>query len=134
MMSALGAVLAADLLKRYPALRVLGWAMAFGTLFLVLLACPEIAVQDWTRVSLSAWMALAYGGVVVAGIGYLVFWKSMGEIGAIRTMVYNTLVPPVAIVIAIITLGEAFRPLQALGAVALLGGVALARLAPAKRS
>jgi drug/metabolite transporter (DMT)-like permease len=130
--SASGAVLVVDILERYPAHRVLGWAMACGTLSLLVLAWPEMVVHPWRQVSASAWMALAYGGVVVGGLGYAAIWKSIGEVGATRTMVYNSLVPPVAIVIAVVTLGEVFTPLQALGAVATLGGVAMTRFAPAK--
>jgi drug/metabolite transporter (DMT)-like permease len=131
--SASGAVLVVDLLQRYPAHRVLGWTMACGTLSLLVLAWPEMVAHPWRQVSASAWMALAYGGVVVGGLGYAATWKSIGEVGATRTMVYNSLVPPVAIMIAVVTLGEAFTPLQALGALATLGGVAMTRFAPAKR-
>jgi drug/metabolite transporter (DMT)-like permease len=130
--TASGAVLVVDLLQRYPAHRVLVWTMASGTLSLLLVAWPEMVVHPWSQVSASAWMALAYGGVVVGGLGYAATWKSIGEVGATRTMVYNSLVPPVAIVIAVVTLGEAFTPLQAVGAVATLAGVALTRFAPAK--
>ena len=45
-------------------------------------------------------------------------------------MVYNTLVPPVAVLIAIVTLGERFTALQALGATVILAGVILTRFAP----
>jgi len=47
-------------------------------------------------------------------------------------MVYNTLIPPAAVLIAIVTLGEEFTLLQALGAVVILSGVALTRFAPRK--
>jgi drug/metabolite transporter (DMT)-like permease len=132
MSTASGAVLVVGLLQRYPAHRVLGSTMVCGTVSLLIVAWPEIFAHPWRQVSGSAWMALAYGGVVVGGLGYAATWRSIGEVGATRTMVYNSLVPPVAIVIAVVALGEVFTPLQALGAVATLGGVALTRFAPAK--
>lgn len=128
--SALGAVVSVRLLKRYSALRVLSWAMVCGTLFLLFFVWPELASHNWAHMSFNAWLALAYGGIVVAGIGYVIFWKSIGEIGATRTMVYNTLVPPVAVLIAILTLREASSPLQVVGGAFVLGGVALTRFAP----
>ena len=130
--SALGAVISVPLLRRYSALRVTSWAMACGSLFLLIFAWGSIVEQDWAHVSFRAWMALAYGGVVVAGMGYVIFWKGIGEIGATRTMIYNNLVPPVAVVIAVLTLGETLTPLQVFGGVLVLAGVALTRLAPGR--
>jgi len=69
---------------------------------------------------------------LLAFIGYVLWYRSIGEIGATRTMVYNTLIPPAAVLIAIVTLGEEFTLLQALGAVVILSGVALTRFAPRK--
>jgi drug/metabolite transporter (DMT)-like permease len=104
-----------------------------ATLFLFL-AWPEVRVQRSRALSTGAWLALAYGGVLGAGIGYIVFWRSIGEIGVTRTMVCNMLIPPVAIVIAIVALGESFIPIQVLDAIATLVGTVLPRLVPVRGS
>jgi drug/metabolite transporter (DMT)-like permease len=67
-----------------------------------------------------------------AVVAYVIYFKSIGEIGATRTAAYNTLLPPLAVLIATITLGERLTPLQALGAMVVVSGVILARFAPAK--
>lgn len=117
-------------LRRYSALRVMSVAMVCGSLFLVLLAWPEMRAQQWACVSLTGWLSLAFTTVLGAGIAFVIWFKSIGEIGASRTAIYNNLIPPVAIVIAFTTLGERLAPLQALGAVVVLGGVVLTRFAP----
>lgn len=83
---------------------------------------------------MGAWLALAYNIVLAAVVAYVIYFKSIGEIGATRTAAYNALIPPMAVVIAIVTLGESFTPMQALGAVVALGGVVLAGFAPVKET
>jgi drug/metabolite transporter (DMT)-like permease len=91
-----------------------------------------VLAQEWASLSVSTWLALAYSTILGAGVAFVVWFKSIGEIGASRTVIYNNLIPPVAIVIAFVILGERLTVLQALGAVVVLSGVALTRFAPAK--
>jgi len=131
-LTASGAVISKRPLQRYSSLRVMSISMVCGSLFLVPFAWSELAAEEWAQVSLGAWLAVAYSIILGGVFAYVVWYKSISEIGATRTMVYNTLIPPVAILIAVATLGERFTPLQALGAVVILSGVALARFAPLK--
>ncbi len=129
-LTASSAVISRRPLKRYSALRMMSVAMVCGGLFLGLVAWPEIVSQDWAHVSLAGWLALAFTTILGAGVAFVIWYKSIGEIGASRTTIYNNLIPPVAIVIAFAALGERFTWMQALGAVLVLAGVALTRLAP----
>jgi len=131
-LTASGAVISKRPLQRYSSLRVMSISMVCGSLFLVPFAWSELAAEEWAQVSVGAWLAVAYSIILGGVFAYVVWYKSISEIGATRTMVYNTLIPPVAILIAVATLGERFTPLQALGAVVILSGVALARFAPLK--
>jgi drug/metabolite transporter (DMT)-like permease len=131
-LSGLSTVLSKRLLSRYSSLRVMSVAMVCGSLFLVAISVPEMATQEWTHISASTWLALAFSAVPAAGFAYMIWFKSIGEIGASRTVIYNNLIPPVAIVIAVSTLGETFTPLQAAGAVIVIAGVTLARFAHAR--
>jgi drug/metabolite transporter (DMT)-like permease len=126
------AVISKRPLQRYSSLRLMSVAMLCGSLFLMPFAWGEIVSQPWARVSSGAWLALVYSIVPAAVVAYVIYFKSIGEIGATRTAAYNTLLPPLAVVIAMITLGERFTPVQALGAMLVLGGVVLARFAPAR--
>ncbi len=131
-LTASSAVISKRPLQRYSSLRVMSISMVCGSLFLIPFAWPELAAEEWAQVSVGAWLAVAYSIILGGVFAYVVWYKSISEIGATRTMVYNTLIPPVAILIAVATLGERFTPLQALGAVVILSGVALARFAPLK--
>ncbi|TKJ30017.1 MAG: hypothetical protein CEE40_06315 [Chloroflexi bacterium B3_Chlor] len=126
------AVISKRPLQRYSPLRVMSISMVCGSVFLLPFAWPEMVAQEWTEVSFGAWLALAYNIVLAAVVAYVIYFKSIGEIGATRTAAYNALIPPMALVIAIVTLGESFTPMQALGAILVLGGVVLARFAPVK--
>jgi drug/metabolite transporter (DMT)-like permease len=119
-------------LRRYSSLRLMSLAMVWGSLFLLPFAWGEIVSQPWGQVSPGAWLALAYSIGPAAVVAYVIYFKSIGEIGATRTAAYNTLLPPLAVVIAMMTLGERLTPLQALGAMVVVSGVILARFAPAK--
>lgn len=126
------AVISKRPLQRYSPLRIMSISMVCGSLFLLPFAWPEMVLQDWTELSLGGWLALAYSVVLGAVVAYVIYFKSIGEIGATRTAAYNSLMPPMAVLIATVTLGESFTPTQALGAVVVLGGVVLARFAADK--
>jgi drug/metabolite transporter (DMT)-like permease len=131
-LSGASTVLSKRLLLRYSSLRVMGVSVLCGSLFLLAVSVPEMAAQEWTHISWSTWLALAFSAVPAGGFAYVIWFKSIGEIGASRTVIYNNLIPPVAILIAVSMLGETFTPLQALGAVIVIGGVTLTRFAHAR--
>jgi drug/metabolite transporter (DMT)-like permease len=131
-LSAASTVLSRRLLSRYSALRMMGMSMLCGSLFLLAISVPQMATEDWANVSWGTWLALAFSAVPAAGLAYVIWFKSIGEIGASRTVIYNNLIPPVAILIALTTLRERLTAVQALGALVILMGVALTRFAQAK--
>jgi drug/metabolite transporter (DMT)-like permease len=84
------------------------------------------------RVALSAPPpALAWVSLVYTALGMLVgntLWqKAVQEIGPTRTLVYLYLEPVLALMLAALFLGERLTPLQALGGLLALLGVALVR-------
>ncbi len=131
-LSGASTVLSRRLLVRYSSLRMMSVSMLCGSLLLVAISVPEMVAQQWSHLSWGTWLALAYSAVPAGGVAYLIWFKSIGEIGASRTVIYNNLIPPVAILIALATLGERLTALQALGAVVVLGGVILTRFAQGK--
>jgi len=127
-----GMVVAKPLLARYSSLRLMSWATLCGTLFLLLVSGPQLAAQDWSRISPVTWLGLAFITVLGSVLAFVIWFKSVGEIGASRTAIYNNLIPPMAILIAFATLGESLTPLQALGAAVVIVGVTLTRFGHAK--
>ncbi len=131
-LTAVAAVISKRPLRRYSPLRMMSVSMVCGSLFLLPFGWPEIVAQEWSQVSMGAWLALAYSVVLAAVIAYVIYFRCIGELGATRTAAYNALMPPMAVVIAIVTLGESFTLMEGLGAIVVLGGVALVRFAPVK--
>jgi drug/metabolite transporter (DMT)-like permease len=127
-----GMVVAKPLLAKYSSLRMMSWATFCGTLLLLLVSGPQLAAQDWSRVSLATWLGLAFIAVFGSVFAFVIWFKSVGEIGASRTAIYNNLIPPMAILIAFATLGESLTLLQALGAAVVIFGVTLTRFGHAK--
>jgi drug/metabolite transporter (DMT)-like permease len=127
-----GMVLAKPLLVKYSSLRLMTWSILSGTLLLVLISGPQLATEDWAGVSLATWLGLAFIAVFGSVLAFVIWFKSVGEIGASRTAIYNNLIPPMAILIAWVTLGENLTLLQALGAAVVIFGVTLTRFGQAK--
>jgi len=130
-LSAASTVLSRRLLSKYSALRMMSLSMLCGSIFLLAVSVPQMVTEDWAHLSSGTWLALAFSAVPAAGLAYVIWFKSIGEIGASKTVIYNNLIPPMAILIAFTTLGERFTPVQALGALVILLGVALTRFAHA---
>ena len=108
--TSVAAVISRRPLDRNSSLRLTSFSMLCGSFFLLPFAGRDIVAQGWKQVSLATCLALAYSIVLAAVVGYAVYFKSIGEIRASRTVIYNPLMPPVTVLIAIITLGEASRP------------------------
>jgi drug/metabolite transporter (DMT)-like permease len=98
-----------------------------GTPGLVLAGIPELARMDWGRVGLVGWGALVYATLFSLVVAYLLWNRSVQQVGPSRTVIYMCLTPLVAVAAAAVVLGERPRPLQAVGAVLIIAGVLLVR-------
>jgi drug/metabolite transporter (DMT)-like permease len=74
-----------------------------------------------------AWISLAYCGIFGIVIGSSLWQRAVHEIGPSRTFIYLYLEPLGAILLARLFLGDRLRPLQAVGGLLVLVGVALVR-------
>jgi drug/metabolite transporter (DMT)-like permease len=128
--NAFSAVIAKRPLERYSSLRVTTVSMIFGTLFLLLFGWRPLLTYPWAHLSLQGWLGLGYAVLLAGVIAYVLWFHAIGELGATRTLVYGSLIPIVAVSVAVLTLGEQFTALHALGALIVFVGIALARLAP----
>ncbi|MDR7402000.1 MAG: DMT family transporter [Armatimonadota bacterium] len=115
------------LLARTGALELTALSMTAGTVPLVAVALPDLAVLPWARLTWRAWGAVAFSGVLAVGAGYVVWYLSVQALGTSRTAAYTLLIPVVAVVAAWAGLGEVLHLRQVVGAAAVLAGVGLAR-------
>lgn len=115
------------LVRRYGPLPVTAWTLWIATPLLVLAGLPWLgggAVADLSGVG---WAGLLYAGGLGISVAYLLWYRGVQRLGSSRTAVYSNLVPVVALAVAWLWLGEVPTPLQATGAVVVLGGLTLTR-------
>ena len=120
-------VLLRPLVRRYSTIKVTAWIMIATTPLLVLAALPDIQRQNWGTVSAQSWLGLLFSSALAIGLAYVIWNTGVRRVGSARTAVYTYLTPLISVVVAWIFLGEAMRPIQIFGAVAIILGVALGR-------
>ena len=120
---------AQDLTRRYGALAVTSWTLWIGTVGLVAAGAASVAEMDLRAVSPMAWVGVAYAGILAIAIAYLLWNHGLQHIGSARTAAFSNLVPVVALITAALWLGEEPSVLQMAGAITIIGGVWLARVA-----
>ena len=112
-------------------LSLTAWTVYTGTPGLIIAGIPALLRTDWHRVTIAGWGGLAYSALLSLVLAY-VFWnRGLTQLGAARTVVYNTMVPLVATVIAMIALHERPGLIHIVGGSLILCGVFLTRHAVA---
>ena len=106
--------------------RATGWTMVIAALCCTPLALVEMQDYAWRSVSWGAWTGLVYGATVGMVMAMALWGRSIHRLGPKQTMIYVYLEPVSAIAIAAVVLGEALRPIQAVGALFTFVGIALA--------
>jgi drug/metabolite transporter (DMT)-like permease len=118
------------LISRHSPVAVTGLSMAIGTLVYVPVMWSHVQAVRWTDLTWRTWVALVYSAIFALGIAYTIWYAAVRQIGSTRTSVYSNVIPIVAMATAVIFLGEPLSLTNALGATAVLVGVALTRTAP----
>ena len=100
-----------------------------GTIALVALGGPSIWALEVNAISPGAWLGAVYSGVFALAVAYLIWNHGLEHIGGPRTAAFSNLVPVVALVTASLWLGEDTSPTQVVGAIIIIAGVWVARMA-----
>ncbi len=120
-------VIVRPLVARYGPLPVLAYTLLFGAPPLVLFSLPSFLATPRGSVSPAVWIGLVWAIVVSAFLGWLV-WAWVNAVrGVARSAPLMYLMPPIAGVVAWITLGETFTWLKIAGASMTMAGVAWAQ-------
>lgn len=115
------------LVNRSP-LTVTGYSMAAGSLLYVPIAWSGFREVRWSSVPTSAWAALVLSALLALFVAYMIWYTAVQTIGSTRTSMYSNVTPLVAMVVAAIWIGEALTARKLAGAVAVMAGLAIARL------
>ena len=119
---------ARHLMMRHSPVGVTGLSMAIGTLLYVPLLWHSVRDVDWTRATSGTWLALIYSSLFALCVAYTIWYAAVRQIGSARTAVYSNLVPLVAMMTAVVFLGESLSASKIVGAGAVLLGVAMTRI------
>jgi len=110
-------VLSKPMLKEYSPLKLTTVTMAIGAVPLVIVGIPSLGQQNWTTISINAWLGLAFSAFLAIGLGYVIWYTGVSKIGSARTSLYDNLVTVFAVASAWILLSESMSAVQIAGAI-----------------
>jgi drug/metabolite transporter (DMT)-like permease len=124
---ALYMVLVQPLAKRYGPLIVLSYTLFFSAPFILLFTFHSFAKAPMAALPASVWAGIVWGVIGANFFGWLM-WTWVNSVrGIARSAPFAYLTPPIAGVVAWLTLGEVFTWLKIVGAAVTMGGVAWAQ-------
>jgi drug/metabolite transporter (DMT)-like permease len=116
------------LMTRHSPVGVTGLSMTLGTVMYVPATWTRLRVINWSAVSSTTWIALVYSALFALCVAYTIWYVAVQQIGSARTAVYSNLIPLIAMLTAVVLLGEPLGTTKIAGAGAVLAGVALTRI------
>ena len=130
---ALYTVLSKRMLEKYSPLRVTAVSLSIGTLFLIPAAMPDLLAQRWETISVITWVGLAYSLIFALVISYVIWYRSVKEVGSLKTAIYSNMVPVAGALSGFFFLGERITTGLGVGGACILGGILLTRIGAAGR-
>ena len=120
-------VMVRPLVQRYGPLIVLAYTLLFGAPPMVLLSIPSIVTADLGRLTPLVWLGL-FWAIVLSSVGGWMVWAWVNHVrGIARSAPLMYLPPPIAGIVAWLTLGEHFTWLKIAGAGITMAGIAWAQ-------
>jgi drug/metabolite transporter (DMT)-like permease len=127
-------ILVRPLVERYGPLIVLAYTLAFGAPPMVLFTIPSILAADLASLTPMVWFGLFWSIALSSVVGWMLWtWVNVVR-GIARSAALMYLPPPIAGVVAWLTLGEQFTWLKIAGAAVTMAGVAWAQFGGASGS
>ncbi len=120
-------VLSKPVLDRNSPLRLAGLGTAIGTLLYLPFTARDLAAVDWRGITLQAWGAILYSGLVAIVLCFVIWYASVKKVGSARTGAFSNLTPIFATAFAALFLGETMTAREAVGSAVVLLGVYLTR-------
>ena len=121
-------VAAKPLLARHPVHEVTALASVVGTLPLLAVGLPGLVAVPWSRLSPGTWALLGYLSVLTLVLANVLWYWALARAPAVRVVAFSYLTPVAAAAISLAVGQDVLTPSLALGAAAVVGGVALAQL------
>ena len=120
-------VIVKPLSVRYGPLPLLAYTLLFGAPPLLAISLPSFLAAPLGQLSWTVWLGMFWAAVVSAFLGWLVWTWVNAVRGVARSAPLMYLMPPIAGLVAWLTLGESFSALKIAGAAITMAGVAWAQ-------
>jgi drug/metabolite transporter (DMT)-like permease len=117
----------APVLRRHSPLRMVTWAVTFGTIVMAPIGLWQLSGANLSNLTIATPLALLYSGLLSIAFGNVAQFRAVQVIGPARATALQFLVPPMTVVLAAIFLNERIRVEQLLGGAVILAGIAIAR-------
>lgn len=117
----------APFLRRHSPLLTTAWAMVGGSIALAPLGLAQLGSLRPGDVTPGVVLAILYSGLVAAALANVVVFRGVALLGPTRVVNLQFLVPAIAVVLAAVVLAEPIHPAQAIGGLAIVVGIAIAR-------
>jgi drug/metabolite transporter (DMT)-like permease len=120
-------VLSRSLAERYGPLIVLSYTLLFSAPLMLVVTYPAFSETHFSNLGAAVWAGLFWALVMSSFLGWLA-WTWVNTVrGVARSAPFMYLMPPIAGVMAWLTLGESFTWLKIAGAAVTMAGVAWAQ-------
>jgi drug/metabolite transporter (DMT)-like permease len=103
------------------------WGIAFGALWLVPFGVADIARSPAAYLEPLPLLAVLFSGLLAVALSQVLVMRAVPALGPIRFANYQFMLPPLAVVLGAVALGEAIRPGEVVGGVVIVVGILLAR-------
>jgi drug/metabolite transporter (DMT)-like permease len=121
-------VISKPLVERYGPLNVMCYSLLFGAPPLVLATLPAFINAPLDGIGAGVWFGVFWAIAISSFLGWIA-WAWVNSVrGLARSAPLQYLMPPIAGLVAWLTLGETFTGLKVAGAVIALAGIAWAQL------
>ncbi|MCB2229206.1 DMT family transporter [bacterium] len=118
-------ILGKDLVRKYGALRITGYALSSGALLYFPFGLYRAISFDYSGVTYAAWLSVGYLAVGLSVIVYLIWYWLLKYMDASRAAVFQNIQPIAASITAYFFLGEAIGAAFVVGGLIVMSGVVL---------
>jgi drug/metabolite transporter (DMT)-like permease len=115
----------APLMRRYTAARLSTYALAIGSIPLLVAGAPQLGAQDFGSLPGLVWLAVAFAIVGPLFVTNLLWFNAINRVGPSRAAIYTNLQPFLGAVFALLILSESMTGLQLVGGLLIAVGIML---------
>lgn len=99
------------------------WITIFSFLMFLPVSIVEGFSFDFTGMNVSQWLYIAYYGIAVTAVAYIMWFRGVSKVSASTAAVYTGVMPITALVLSLTVLKEGISLPQLIGAAMILSGI-----------